>query len=69
MTHLPFVVASYGLAALALIGFGAHAWWRMGAARSRLAAIDPRHQREAPQRQRETPQRQREIPQRQREVP
>jgi hypothetical protein len=47
VTHLPFIAASYGLAALVLGGFGANAWWRMSAARRRLAAIDPRRERGA----------------------
>jgi hypothetical protein len=47
MTHLPFIVASYALAALVLGGFGANAWFRMAAARRRLDAIDPRRERGA----------------------
>lgn len=42
MTHLPYIVVSYGLAVLVLGGFGAGAWWRLGAAQRRLAAVDPR---------------------------
>jgi hypothetical protein len=45
MTHLPFIAASYLLAALVLGGFGIGAWMRLAAARSRLAAIDPRRDR------------------------
>jgi len=45
MTHLPFIVASYALAALVLGGFGIAAWTRTGNARRRLAAIDPRRER------------------------
>jgi len=45
MTHLTFVAASYGLAVLVLGGFGVSAWLRAGAARRRLAAIDPRRER------------------------
>jgi hypothetical protein len=45
MRHLPFVVASYGLAVLVLGGFGVGAWVRVGAARQQLAAIDPRRER------------------------
>jgi hypothetical protein len=47
MTHLPFIAASYALAVLVLGGFGAGAWLRVGAARRRLAAIDPRRGRVA----------------------
>jgi hypothetical protein len=45
MTHLPFVMASYGLALLVLGGFGIGAWVRVGSARRQLAAIDPRRER------------------------
>ena len=48
MTHLPFIVASYGLAAIALLGFGVGAWARMTSARRRLTAVDPRRRRDAP---------------------
>lgn len=42
MTHLPFIAASYTLGILIPVGFGLAAYLRMGAARRRLAAIDPR---------------------------
>lgn len=45
MTHLPFIAASYGLAAAVLLGFGLDAWHRLGVARRRLGAIDPRRAR------------------------
>jgi hypothetical protein len=45
MTHLPFIVGSYGIAVLILGGFGIGAWVRVGAARRRLAAIDTRRER------------------------
>jgi len=45
MTHLPFIAASYTLAVLVLGGFGIGAWLRVGAARRRLTAIDPRRAR------------------------
>ncbi len=45
MTHLPFVAASYALALIVLGGFGLAAWMRVGAARRRLGAIDPRRER------------------------
>jgi type IV secretory pathway TrbD component len=47
MTHLPFVAVSYGLAVLVMGGFGIGAWLRVGSARRRLAAIDPRRERTA----------------------
>ena len=42
MTHLPFILGSYGLAVLMAGGFGVGAWARLRNARRRLAAIDPR---------------------------
>jgi hypothetical protein len=45
MTHLPFIAVSYGLAVLVLGWFGIGAWVRVGSARRRLAAIDPRRER------------------------
>jgi len=45
MTHLPFIVASYALAVVVLGGFGVSAWMRVGSARRRLDAIDPRRAR------------------------
>ena len=45
MTHLPFVVSAYGLAVAVLLGFAFDAWRRLGAARRRLAALDPRGRR------------------------
>ena len=42
MTHLPFVAASYALGVLVPLLFGVAAFTRMGTARRRLAAIDPR---------------------------
>jgi hypothetical protein len=39
---LPFIVASYALAVMLLSGLGIGAWVRVGAAKRRLAAIDPR---------------------------
>jgi type IV secretory pathway TrbD component len=47
MTHLPYIAASYGLTVLMMGGFGIGAWLRVGAARRRLAAIDPRRERVA----------------------
>jgi hypothetical protein len=42
MTHLPFVAASYALGILVPSGFALSAWLRLGRARRRLAAVDPR---------------------------
>ncbi len=42
MTHLPYIIPSYTLAVLVLLGFGGAAWMRMERARRRLAAIDRR---------------------------
>ena len=42
MTHLPYIVASYGLTALVAAAYAVDAWLRMNRARRRLAAIDPR---------------------------
>ena len=45
MTHLPFIAASYALGVLIPLLFGVAAFTRMGTARRRLAAIDPRANR------------------------
>jgi len=45
MTHLPFIAASYALGVLVPLLFGIAAFTRMGTARRRLAAIDPRTHR------------------------
>jgi len=45
MTHLPFIAASYALGVLIPLLFGIAAFTRMGTARRRLAAIDPRAHR------------------------
>jgi hypothetical protein len=42
VTHLPYVAASYALGVLVPVGFALAAYLRLGAARRRLAAIDPR---------------------------
>jgi heme exporter protein D len=42
VTHLPYIVAAYGLTALVAGGFSVMAWLRMRRATARLAAIDPR---------------------------
>ena len=47
MTHLPFIVASYGLAAAVVLWLGVGAAVRTGSARRRLLAIDPRADRGA----------------------
>ena len=45
MTHLTYIAAAYGLAVVVAGGFAIDAWARMGRARRRLAAIDPRGRR------------------------
>jgi hypothetical protein len=42
MTHLPFIAAAYALGILVPASFAVSAFLRVGAARRRLAAIDPR---------------------------
>ena len=42
MTHLPFIAGSYALGVLVPAAFALSAYLRLGAARRRLAAIDPR---------------------------
>jgi len=42
MTHLPFVIGAYALGILVPAGFALAAVLRLGIARRRLAAIDPR---------------------------
>jgi heme exporter protein D len=42
MTHLPFIIAAYGLTVLVAVVFSVDAWTRMRRASRRLAAIDPR---------------------------
>jgi len=45
VNHLPYIVASYALFLAIAGGFTAAAWVRLGRARRRLAAIDPRGSR------------------------
>lgn len=45
MTHLPYIAASYALAIVLPAAFGIAAWLRMGTAKRKLAAIDPRANR------------------------
>ena len=45
MTHLPYIVAAYGLGVLVPGTFAALAFLRMRTARRRLAAIDQRRRR------------------------
>jgi hypothetical protein len=45
MTHLTYIMASYGLAVLVAAIYSANAWMRMNRARRRLDAIDPRARR------------------------
>ena len=45
MTHLGFIVPAYALAVGLPLIFAINAWLRLRAARTRLAAIDPRQGR------------------------
>ena len=45
MDHLTYIIAAYGLTLLIVGGFAVAAWTRMGRARRRLDAIDPRAHR------------------------
>jgi hypothetical protein len=45
MTHLPFIAAAYALGILIPVAFAVDAFRRMGAAKRRLDAIDPRRNR------------------------
>lgn len=45
MTHLPYIVASYGLTVVGLATYALSAWRRMARAERRLAAIDTRPRR------------------------
>lgn len=45
MTHLTYIIAAYGLFVVVAGWYSAGAWMRMGRARRRLAAIDPRASR------------------------
>jgi hypothetical protein len=45
MTNWPFIAAAYALGVLIPLVFGISAFTRMGAARRRLALIDPRSHR------------------------
>jgi hypothetical protein len=42
VNHLPYIAASYAIGILIPAGFALAAFLRVGAARRRLAAIDPR---------------------------
>ncbi len=46
MTHLTYIMASYGLAVVMGVAYALDAWLRLGRARRRLAEIDPRAARE-----------------------
>ena len=46
MTHLTYIIPAYVIFVLLAGGFGLDAWARMGRARRRLAAIDPRGDRQ-----------------------
>jgi cytochrome oxidase assembly protein ShyY1 len=44
MTHLRYILAAYGLSVFTAAAYALAAWARVGRARRRLAAIDPRAQ-------------------------
>jgi hypothetical protein len=46
VTHLPYILGSYGLALALAAGFAVEAWLRLRRAQRRLEAIDPRRRRE-----------------------
>lgn len=45
MTNLPYIAASYAIGIVVPAAFAISAWLRAGAARRKLAAIDPRAHR------------------------
>jgi hypothetical protein len=45
MDHLIYIMAAYGLAVVIGGAYAVNAWLRLGRARRRLAAIDPREAR------------------------
>jgi hypothetical protein len=45
VTHLPFIVAAYALGVLIPAALAIDVYLRLGSARRRLAAIDPRRNR------------------------
>ena len=45
MNRLTYIIAAYGLFVMIAAWFSVGAWMRMGRARRRLAAIDPRQHR------------------------
>jgi hypothetical protein len=45
MSHLGYVAATYALAVAVVAGLAVDAWLRMGRARRRLEAVDPRRRR------------------------
>ncbi len=42
MTHLPYIIGSYGMALVLALTFGVSAWMRTTSARKRLLALDTR---------------------------
>jgi len=42
MTHLPYIMAAYGLTVAVIGGLVLSTWQRLRAARARLATLDPR---------------------------
>jgi hypothetical protein len=46
MTHLPFIAVAYALGILVPVAYAVAAYARMGAAKRKLAVIDPRAARD-----------------------
>jgi hypothetical protein len=42
VTHLPYIIGSYGMALVLALTFGVSAWMRTTSARKRLLALDTR---------------------------
>jgi hypothetical protein len=45
LNHLIYIIAAYGLAVVIGGAYAVNAWLRLGRARRRLAAVDPREAR------------------------
>jgi heme exporter protein CcmD len=42
MNHLTYIMAAYGITVVVVVAFALDAWLRVGRAKRRLAAVDPR---------------------------
>ncbi|MCB8879106.1 heme exporter protein CcmD [Acidisoma cellulosilytica] len=52
MTDAPYIIASYAIVLVAMLGLGVGAWMRHGSARRRLAAVEAASPRAARRRAR-----------------